>query len=175
MFTVPVGCSSDHHVKVSQDTEAEKKESSSESEKKIVIYICGQVKNPGVYEFSSGDRIAAAVKAAGGFTSKASWESVNQAEKMKDGQQIYVPSEEEAEGSSSGNTAGGSGTSAGKVNINTAGREELMTLSGIGESKAEDIIAYREEHGPFSKTEDIMKIQGIKEGIYNKIKDSITI
>lgn len=175
MFTAPAGCSSGHHVEVSQDTEAEKKESTAKAEKKIVIYICGQVKHPGVYEFSAGDRIAAAVKAAGGFTSKASWESVNQAEKMKDGQQIYVPSEEEAKEPSSQNAAEDAGTSAGKVNINTAGREELMTLSGIGESKAEDIIAYREEHGPFSKTEDIMKIQGIKEGIYNKIKDSITI
>ena len=66
-------------------------------------------------------------------------------------------------------------SSSGKININTAGVKELMTLSGIGEAKASDIISYREEHGPFSDISDIMKIQGIKEGIYHKIKDKITI
>ena len=176
MFTVPVGCSSDASVEVLEDRETkEEAGSTASSREKIFVYICGQVKKPGVYEFSSGDRIVAAVKAAGGFTSEASQESINQAEKMKDGQQIYVPSRKESQEGGSGHTRESGKDSAGKVNINTAGREELMTLSGIGESKADDIIAYREEHGPFSKTEDIMKIQGIKEGIYNKIKDSITI
>ena len=116
-----------------------------------------------------------AVKAAGGFTEDAAREDINQAEKMKDGQQIYVPSKKEAEESSAGTGSTNGKDSSGKININTAGKEELMTLPGIGESKAGDIIAYREEHGPFSKTEDIMKIQGIKEGIYSKIKDSIAI
>ena len=108
------------------------------------------------------------MKAAGGLTKKASAESINQAEKMKDGQQITIPSKKQ--------TAKNEGSdSKAVININTAGVKELMTLSGIGEAKASDIISYREEHGPFSDISDIMKIQGIKEGIYHKIKDKITI
>ena len=68
-----------------------------------------------------------------------------------------------------------SGLSHGKININRAGREELMTLSGIGESKAEDIITYREENGPFQAIEDLKQIRGIKDGVFNKIKDDITV
>ena len=112
------------------------------------------------------------MKAAGGLTKKASAESINQAEKMKDGQQITIPSKKQTaknEGSDSKAVQSSSGK------INTAGVKELMTLSGIGEAKASDIISYREEHGPFSDISDIMKIQGIKEGIYHKIKDKITI
>ena len=165
------GCSSEPEVKVATETKTETTTASS----KIYVYICGQVKRPGVYTFSSGDRIVSAVKAAGGFTEDAAREDINQAEKMKDGQQIYVPPKKEAEESSAGTGSTNGKDSSGKININTAGKEELMTLPGMGESKAGDIIAYREEHGPFSKTEDIMKIQGIKEGIYSKIKDSIAI
>jgi len=62
-----------------------------------------------------------------------------------------------------------------KVNLNTAGKEQLMTLTGIGESRAEDIIRYRQEHGPFERIEDIMNVSGIKEGAFQKIKDSITV
>lgn len=166
------GCSSEPEVKVATEATTETKAASS----KIYVYICGQVKHPGVYTFSSGERIVSAVKAAGGFTEEAAQENINQAEKMKDGQQIYVPSKKEAEESFLAKAdSKNENDSSDKININTAGKEELMTLPGIGESKAGDIIAYREEHGPFSKTEDIMKIQGIKEGIYSKIKDSITI
>ena len=75
-----------------------------------------------------------------------------------------------------GENAGKSGTSgSGLVNLNTATKEELMTLKGIGESKAEDIIRYREKSGGFKKIEDIMKISGIKENGFQKIKDSITV
>ena len=74
---------------------------------------------------------------------------------------------------SSGNTA--DSDNSGKVNINTAGRDELMTLSGIGEAKADKIIAYRQENGAFSSIEDIMQIPGIKEGMFSKIKDSICV
>lgn len=168
------GCSSEPEVKVATEEAATTETKAASS--KICVYICGQVKRPGVYTFSSDERIVSAVKAAGGFTEEAAQENINQAEKMKDGQQIYVPSKKEAEESSSAKADSKNGSdSSDKININTAGKEELMTLPGIGESKAGDIIAYREEHGPFSKTEDIMKIQGIKEGIYSKIKDSITI
>ena len=101
-------------------------------------------------------------------------ESINQAEKMKDGQQITIPSKKQT-AKNEGSDSKAVQSSSGKININTAGVKELMTLSGIGEAKASDIISYREEHGPFSDISDIMKIQGIKEGIYHKIKNKITI
>ena len=123
---------------------------------------------------SKDERIVSAVKAAGGLTKKASAESINQAEKMKDGQQITIPSKKQT-AKNEGSDSKAVQSSSGKININTAGVKELMTLSGIGEAKASDIISYREEHGPFSDISDIMKIQGIKEGIYHKIKDKITI
>lgn len=145
---------------------------STQKGKKIFVYVCGCVRRPGVYSFSSGERMVAAIKAAGGMTPDAAPESINQARKMQDGQQILVPSRKDRKRKQNRE---GQDSSSGKVNINTAGKEQLMSLAGIGESKAEDIIAYREEHGPFSKTEDIMKIQGIKEGIYKKIKDNIII
>ena len=93
---------------------------------------------------------------------------------MKDGQQITIPSKKQVTKKET-TDVNATQSSSGKININTASVEELKTLSGIGESKANDIISYREEHGPFSDISDIMKIQGIKEGIYHKIKDKITI
>lgn len=170
MLSVP-GCSGKDEVEVSTEKTTAAVTSSAQ---KLYVDICGQVKHPGVYEFSPGDRVVAAVRAAGGFTSRAAKESINQAEEMKDGQQIYVPSRKEISEQAKPQE-GGLESSSGKVNINSADAQELMTLSGIGEAKASDIIAYRQEHGPFSKPEDIMKIQGIKEGVYNKIKDKITI
>ena len=96
---------------------------------------------------------------------------LNQAEKLSDGQKIYVPTISESEESDNA-----SGISAdGKVNINRATAEELMTLPGIGESKANDIISYRETNGSFAKIEDIMNIPGIKDGVFNKISGSITV
>ena len=90
---------------------------------------------------------------------------------MEDGQQIYIPSREEQQVS----TAKTGESSDGLISINQATKEEFMTLPGIGEAKAESIISYREEHGKFQSTEDLMKISGIKEGVYNKIKDYITL
>lgn len=67
------------------------------------------------------------------------------------------------------------GTENNKININTAGKEELMMLTGIGEAKAESIMDYREKNGSFTSIEELMQIEGIKEGVFNKIKDDITI
>lgn len=153
----------------------------------IFIYVCGQVKAPGVYEFSKGSRVADALFAAGGMTEQAAKEYLNQAAPLEDGQKVYVPSEEEIEESlqqgmePDGSVAGSerAGTSetgnGGRVNLNTAGKAELMTLSGIGESRAEAILAYRQEHGKFKSIEDIKKIEGIKEGIFSRIKDRLTV
>ena len=94
---------------------------------------------------------------------------------------FFVPTQEEAEESAqsvSGQWADPNGNAGGsvsdKININTAAKEELMTLSGIGASKAESILKYRQEHGNFQSIEDLKKIEGIKDGVFNKIKDDIT-
>lgn len=150
----------------------------------IYVDVCGQVKNPGVYQLTDESRVYEAIEKAGGMTKKAAAESVNQAERLTDGQQIYIPSEEERyEADREGATlpAGKAAVNTkedgtgGKVNLNTASKEEIMTLSGIGEVKADSIIRYRKEHGGFQSVEDIKRIEGIKDGVFSKIKDQITI
>ena len=157
----------------------------------FVVYVSGYVNNPGVYELSAGSRVIDAIDAAGGDSKEAYDNYLNLASLIADGQMIYVPSEEEIEsgsiergvasgadgsgvgGVTGGNGGGNSSGSGALVNINQASKEELMTLPGIGESKADKIIAYREENGRFSTPEGIMEISGIKDGLYNKIKDKI--
>lgn len=169
------------------DGEKSTEDQEDDSSEYIQVYVCGQVKSPGVYELEAGDRIAQAICAAGGMTAEAAETWLNQAAVLEDGQMIYVPSKEEAQKSaeeSGGFSAsmeapGGSGTqdnsAESKVNLNTAEKALLMTLSGIGESRAEAIIAYREENGGFQSIEEIKEIEGIKEGIFNRIKDQITV
>lgn len=139
----------------------------------IFVYVCGQVASPGVYELEADSRLFEAVKAAGGMTRTAADTYLNQAEKLTDGQRVYVPSREEAE--ENDRAVPEQGAEDGKVNLNAASKEELMTLNGIGEAKASAIIRYREEHGSFGSTEEIKEIEGIKDGVYNKIKDDIKI
>lgn len=148
------------------------------------VYVCGAVRAPGVYMLHSGDRIYEAIVMAGGLNGNASTVSVNQAETISDGQMIFVPTIEEAnagitmpqvsgiQGSAEENS---DATEDGKVNLNTASLEELMTLPGIGETRANDILAYRMEHGAFAAVEEIMNVNGIKEGLYNRIKDNIKV
>lgn len=137
----------------------------------IYVHVCGEVYTPGVYELAAGSRVFEAVEAAGGMKDTASPSSLNQAEVLKDGQQIYVPSCEEA-GSMQNEMQEADD---GKVNLNTAAKDELMTLAGIGEVKAEAIIRYREEKGGFTSIEELKEIEGIKEGVFAKIKDQIKV
>ncbi|MCI5874119.1 MAG: helix-hairpin-helix domain-containing protein [Clostridiales bacterium] len=150
------------------------------------VYICGAVLTPGVYEVPQGSRIYEVVQMAGGLTEQASKSSVNQAEPVYDGQMIFLPTLEEAEAGISidalSHAAGDTDALDGRendtdsrVNINTATLSELMTLSGIGQTKAERILAYRDAHGSFSSAEEIMNVDGIKEGLYNRIKDNIRV
>ena len=143
----------------------------------VFVYVCGAVESPGVYELRADARVFEAISSAGGITEEAAPDAVNQARVIVDGEQIYVPTVEEAASQTAGvgETTGTKGTENVKVNINTAGKEELMTLTGIGEAKADDILKYREEHGSFGSIEELMQISGIKEGVFNKIKDDITI
>lgn len=141
----------------------------------ISVYVCGAVVNPGVYVLESTDIKEKALEMAGGFTEGAATTYVNLAESVKAGEKIYFPYESELEARDFSEDINISDEESDKININTATKDELMTLSGIGESKAEDIITYREEHGGFKSIEEIMNINGIKEGVYNKIKDSIVV
>ena len=172
----------DENGSVQGESTVETQEYVENSEKSgVYVYICGEVAAPGVYELSKDSRIYEAVDAAGGFTENAARESVNLASKVSDGMQITIYNKEEAallpagSGSAVGNTGQGGTSGSGLVNLNTATKEELMTLKGIGEAKAEDIIRYREKSGGFKKIEDIMKISGIKEAGFQKIKDNITV
>ena len=189
---------SDNAIDVAKDTGVENTEKTENIEtndsQSFVVYVSGYVNNPGVYELSAGSRVIDAIDAAGGYSKEAYDNYLNLASLIADGQMIYVPSEEEvesgsiergvasgADGSGVGGVTGGNGGGNGGnssdsgtlVNINQASKEELMTLPGIGESKADKIIAYREENGRFSTPEGIMEISGIKDGLYNKIKDKI--
>lgn len=139
---------------------------------KIYIHVCGEVKKPGVYKFTSNPRVIEAVKKAGGFTKKADRSAINLAEEVVDGTQLLIPNKKAKKQTSQ--TDNGENESD-KVNLNTATKEELMTLSGIGESKAAQILSYREENGAFEKIEDIMNISGIKEGVFGKIKNQIEV
>ena len=144
------------------------------------VHICGEVVSPGVYELKEGSRVFQAIEKAGGVTDQAAAEYLNMAEQVKDGMKIVVPGKEEVEaakarGEISLQAEASLNVQKTKVNLNTATKEELMTLRGVGEAKAADILKYRESHGGFQKIEDIMKISGIKDAAFQKIKDDITI
>lgn len=145
----------------------------------IYVYVCGQIVHPGVYTLPEGSRVCDVFELAGGFTSEAAIDYWNQARLLVDGEMIYVPTAEEVKdrqlkgdgtGSLSVDTENDN-----KVNINTASKEELMTIPGIGESKALAILLYRQENGPFSSIEEIKNVAGIKDGVYSKMKDYIKI
>lgn len=134
----------------------------------IYVYICGHVNSPGVVKCQSGMRLYEAVELAGGADDSADMSLVNLAEPVNDGERIYIPSygedipvmEEETKG---------------LININKATAEELMTLPGIGSSRAADIVSYRTDNGRFQTIEDIMKVSGIKEAAFNKIRNYICV
>jgi len=135
------------------------------------VYICGAVKYPGVYKLKASERVCDVLDMAGGFLDDAKIGSVNLAETITDGEMVYIPFEGEDEVDASLTTE----PSDGRININSAGVNELITLSGIGETKAKSIVDYRQNNGAFASIEDIMKVSGIGEGCFNKIKDNIKV
>lgn len=137
----------------------------------IYVYICGAVSVPGVYELEAGSRIVAAVEAAGGFLPEAATEAVNLAEYLQDGMQIIVPTKEAVESAAQKKAK----EEKGLINLNTATLTELCTLSGIGEAKAEAILAYRTEQGAFGSIEQLKEVAGIGESLFNQIKNSVYI
>ena len=154
--------------------EAEAKPQKEEETDIIYVQVSGAVNHPGVYELPLGSRVFQALELAGGMTQEAQEKSINQAQTLEDGQMIWVPTVEEAAALPEQQPES-LAKDDGKVNLNTATKEELQTLPGIGEAKAQSIVAWREEHGSFTQIEDIMKIEGIKEGVFSKIKDSVKV
>lgn len=136
---------------------------------KMFVHVCGAVNIPGVYELPEGSRVCDAIGAAGGMSEDAQENALNQAALLEDGMQVYLPAKGED------TLQENAGADSGKVNINTADKNELMSLSGIGESRAESILEYRNTHNRFRRIEELKEVDGIKDGIYNRIKDDICI
>ena len=152
---------------------AEKSEVSTTQETVIFVDIKGAVKNPGVYQMKVGDRVKDALDAAGGLTAEADSQKVNLAKRLEDQMVIVVPKVgEEAEEISAGETRK-EASKEGKVNINTATVEELKTLKGVGEKKAEAIIEYRKKNGSFKTKEDLMKVRGIGKKLFESFEERI--
>lgn len=146
----------------------------------IYVHICGEVIQPGVYQVQEGARLIDVIALSGGLTKEAAGDYVNQAEQVSDGQRYYIPSTEDVKDLSGNEYMQGIKSNTGEskeacININTATKEELMSLPGIGEAKAGSIIAYRDANGAFQATEELMNIPGIKEGLYNQISSMISI
>ncbi|WP_418750241.1 helix-hairpin-helix domain-containing protein [Frisingicoccus sp.] len=139
------------------------------SEDLIYVYVCGRVKAPGVYAVRFGDRWVHALELAGGPLPEADLSGVNLASVLADGDKVYIPAEGETGAAYDGETGDS------RVDINRASKDQLMTLPGIGEAKAEAIIAYRRDEGLFTAPEELMKVPGIKAGVYDQMKDSIRI
>ena len=129
-----------------RDEDSEDSASEPETEESLLVYVSGAVRNPGVYRLPLGSRVYEALDAAGGLTQEAEEGLINLAEPLTDGEMIYFPKKGE-------DSSGQVQLSDGKVDLNRAGKEELMTLPGIGETKAEAILQYRKEHGPFQTIE----------------------
>lgn len=147
----------------------------------IYVHVCGAVVSPGVYALRDGARAADAVAAAGGMLPDAAADYLNLAQYVSDGSKLVVPSLEEAADSRYGvirpeDAADGNVSSeTALININTATAEELMALPGIGSSKAERIVAYRNEYGAFASTEELMQVSGIGTSTYEALRDLICV
>lgn len=146
---------------------------------KIKVHIAGSVVTEGIIELEEGARVADAIKEAGGTTADANTKKINLAQKLQDGQKIYIPNQNETEEDIMENLGEtieeNSINSSSKVNINTATQTELELLTGIGPSIASKIISYRKENGKFKTIEDIKNVPGIGEAKFNSIQDQITV
>ena len=161
------------------------KEVEGEVEEKIIIHITGYVKNQGIVILRQGDRIKDAIDLAGGATEEADLNKINLAYELKDGEKVYVPCKSDSEeinylsgGESNyviSSESGATNKENMPININTANRDQLKMLNGIGESMANKIIQYREENGKFGTIEDIKNVPGIGDSKFNGIKEHITV
>ena len=148
----------------------------------ICVFVCGAVNCEGVYELPESARVIDAVEAAGGYSEEADRVYVNQAEYVYDTQRVEIPTVEEAQHlreitaeAGASERESGSARDSGLIDINTADKTELMRIPGIGESKADRIIEYRQIHGRFGSAEELMNVSGIGSGMFEKMKDCITV
>ncbi|WP_353894327.1 helix-hairpin-helix domain-containing protein [Proteinivorax hydrogeniformans] len=136
---------------------------------RIIVHVSGEVKKPGVYQLTEGDRVIDAIDKAGGATKEGDKNALNLAAFIYDGDKITIPKEGESPQIES------ESSSTGRININRATEQELQELNGIGASRAEAITQYREDNGPFSSPEDIKNVSGIGPAIFNQIKEDISV
>lgn len=160
-----------------------------DKEEKVIVHVIGEVNNPGVVTLKEGARIIDAINGAGGKTEEADLSKVNLAYVVEDGTQIYIPRINEnlnqielmTQDAGPSIVINGFETNNeeeiqnAKVNINTANKEKLETLPGIGETTAQKIIDYREQNGRFNSIEDLKNVSGIGDAKFNSLKDKITV
>ena len=158
---------------ISNETNNKDEKAEDKHDEKIFVDVKGAVKHPGVFETTKDKRVKDLIEEAGGLLDDADTSTLNLSQKVKDQMVIYVlkhgekPKQISDGGSSSSNTD--------VININTANKEQLMKISGVGKTKAEAIISYREKNGDFKKKEDITKVHGIGKATFEKIKDKIEV
>lgn len=150
-------------------------------EEKYFVHVCGAIEKPGVYEMPKKSRIFEVIEKAGGFTKEADEEFINLAEEIRDGSRIIIPTKEETSkldqeaNKQYGIVSDREEDASALIDLNTADKEVLCSLPGVGDAKAEAIILYRKEHGEFHSIDEIMQIAGIKESLFYKIKDKICV
>ena len=158
---------------ISNETNNKDEKAENRHDEKIFVDVKGAVKHPGVFETIKDKRVKDLIEEAGGLLDDSDTSTLNLSQKVKDQMVIYVlkhgekPKQISDGGSSSSNTD--------VININTANKEQLMKISGVGKTKAEAIISYREKNGDFKKKEDITKVHGIGKATFEKIKDKIEV
>ena len=158
---------------ISNETNNKDEKAENRHDEKIFVDVKGAVKHPGVFETTKDKRVKDLIEEAGGLLDDADTSTLNLSQRVKDQMVIYVlkhgekPKQMSDGGSSSSNTD--------VININIANKEQLMKISGVGKTKAEAIISYREKNGDFKKKEDITKVRGIGKATFEKIKDKIEV
>ena len=159
---------------ISNETNNKDERAENRHDEKIFVDVKGAVKHPGVFETTKDKRVKDLIEEAGGLLDDADTSTLNLSQKVKDQMVIYVLKHGEkpkqmTDGDSTGSSSGD------VININTASKEQLMKISGVGKTKAEAIIAHREKNGDFKKKEDITKVRGIGKSTFEKIKDKIEV
>ena len=158
---------------ISNETNNKDERAENRHDEKIFVDVKGAVKHPGVFETTKDKRIKDLIEEAGGLLDDADTSTLNLSQKVKDQMVIYVLKHGEKPKQIS--DGGSSSSNADVININTANKEQLMKISGVGKTKAEAIIAHREKNGDFKKKEDITKVRGIGKSTFEKIKDKIEV
>lgn len=146
-----------------------------EGEEEIIVHLSGAVQRPGVYYLAEGDRVLHLLKRGGGAALDGDLDRLNLAAPLYDGQKVHVPRKTEGENQASSLHPGVEMTAGGKININTSSKQQLETLTGVGPTRAQAILDYREQEGPFSTKEELMNVPGIGEKTFAALKDRITL